>query len=574
MSHPQPKPKPPPHSQSQSPSEYLSRLSIQTSTSPATASSPMQSPRKNTLPQGSAQHPDENESDWDDDDGGTISSSLTGLRYNTGRLSTGTRNVVRALFNDQESPHIYLESCGIKQEDPESSAIFYAFQMQELVPCSVRIGSRDSKRWSRPHCTCTDARYQRKQPCKHLVWLFDRLSEQALLNNNPDSELAMTELGYPEELGDPFGQISDLRLDVLADSLRCDTVTPGSGKAPPSRARIREAREMVATLAGVEPRDVDNFRLDLEKTYASDALLHRGDLEATLFSLFLESHSLAARVRAELTPSDPATDPFRALRHRALRVISELDGYAASLQHPDQAEVRRSEGREAEGPRNVSWAAAQIRSCVCQVQKLISRGSRPLSSSERASAARALVGILKAVASHNVDSIVTGGTVDDRNLYMCLIGNQDTGFVYSALNTLVDQSQFVEELESIMELVGRFGAPESYVLNMRGLISRMRSFTSEDRRRPSVDSATPSVQRRGTPPMEGFDDSSARPSSSNSGQFLVPDVPASASRTRGRGGRGGNGSGSRGRRGDASTAAGSKRPGLGSDQGKGSKRPR
>lgn len=99
-------------------------------------------------------------SDWeleeDDDEGeeetNTVSSP-TGFKYNISRLSPRTRRVVKGLFNQSSSkdpPHISLELCGVREEDSEGSGLFYAFQMHEVVPCSVRIGARDSGRFSTP----------------------------------------------------------------------------------------------------------------------------------------------------------------------------------------------------------------------------------------------------------------------------------------------------------------------------------------------------------------------------------------------------------------------------------------
>ncbi|KAK1835624.1 hypothetical protein QBC39DRAFT_416262 [Podospora conica] len=528
---------------------HMSRLSLQSTPSPPKPKSPMQPLPRSPEAQDPDQYSDDDESDWEDeDDTRGLVFSPSGLRYAIGHLPRRTQRMMRALYNTQDPPRISLELCNIKQEGGDGDGFFYAFQLQEVVPCSVRIGSKNSTRFSMPKCECADARYRRLRPCKHIMWLFDQLSKQILFDHDePDTPLTMSEMGYPDELGDPFEQVSKTRLDLLADSLRCDTAAPGSDTAPISHARLREAREMVAAVAGIPARDIDQFRLDLEETQPGNGVIHRGDLEATLFSVLIASHSLAARVRAELAPSDPAVDPFRAIQRRAARIISELDLYSSSLQDPTR---RRPTQTDAEGPRNVQWAAAQIRRCVTQVERLVSRSATPLGGPARSSAARALVGILKSVAGHNVDSH-GGDTVDDRNLYMCLIGNQDTGFVYLALEQLVDQSQYVEELESAMELIGRSGAPESYVSHMRGLIRRMRSHTGEESRRSSVvgppSSETAATPRNVTPPMEGVppppgrrtaaDTGPGEPGSSGSNvQFLTPTAPAS---TRARGGRGG-----------------------------------
>lgn len=562
---------------------YMSRLSLQSTPSPPAPNSPMQPLPRSPVAQHSDQYSEDDESDWEnEDDARGLVVSPSGLRYIVGHLAPGTQRMMKALYNTQDPPQISLELCGLKQEGTDGDGFFYAFQLQEVVPCSVRIGSKSSTRFSMPKCECADARYRGLRPCKHIVWLFDQVSKQIVLDQDPNTPLTMSEMGYPEELGDPFEQICNSRLDLLADSLRCDTTAPGSDTAPISHARLREAREMVAAVAGIPAREIDQFRLDLETTPPGNVVIHRGDAEATLFSILLASHSLAARVRAELAPSDPAVDPFRALQRRATRIISELDSYSSSLQDPTPHRSNQAEGNEAEGPRNVRWAATQIRRCVTQVERLVSRSATPLAGPARSSAARALVGVLKSVAGHNLDSH-SGDTVDDRNLYMCLIGNKDTGFVYVALEKLVDQSQYVEELESAMELIGRFGAPESYVSHMRGLIKRMRSHTGEESRRSSVAGPSDTAPRNVTPPLEGVPPPSRRTeadtalgesgSPGSSVRFLTPAAPAS---TRARGSRGGRGGAASGSESGGSSRAGSKRSisGTGTERAEGPKRSR
>ncbi|KAL2134513.1 hypothetical protein VTI74DRAFT_11624 [Chaetomium olivicolor] len=480
-------------------------------------------------------------SDWEVDEGedeeeATVVSSPAGFKYNISRLSPRTRQVVKSLF-DQESSHdppqISLEFCGLREENPEGDGYFYAFQMQEVVPCSVRIGARDSGRFSVPRCECPDARYRHVRPCKHLVWLFDKISKQALIDHDPNSELTLTEDGYPEELGDAFGQISQISLDVLADGLRCDTSEPDSDMVPTSSARVREAREMVAAVVGIHPSDIDSYGHNFVDSYDRNTLIRRGDLEATLFSLLLSSHSLAQWIRSELHPSDPAVDPSRVAQQRVFRIIQELDLYSAAQWDPAAADEYQRRGKRAEGPRNLAWATTQIQHCVRKIEKLVSRGSTPLSEWARWSAARSLVAILKAVVSH-------------RELYAPLVGDRDTGFVFSALDMLVDQSQFVDELEDIMETVGVRGAPDSYVRKMRSLVERMRSHKPEN----FGTTAGSGLPRSETPPLNEPPPAvqSPRPSSSSSLQFLTMGAPTSAMAWggRGRGGHGrGNGRGSK-----------------------------
>lgn len=491
---------------------------------------------------------EEDEEDENDHSNKDIVSSPTGLLYNISQLSPKTQQVVRGLFHQTFAPgppQISLELCGIKEEDDEENGLFYAFQMHEVVPCSVRIGSRKSSKFSTPKCECSGARYRNLRPCKHIIWLFDRISQQILFDHDPESQLTLTEHGYPEELSNVFERISETRLDVLANSLHCDTSDAGSDSAHPDPARVKEAREIVATLAGIKPWELDRYRPDLDAVYDRNILLRYGDLEATLFSLLLSSRSLAEWIRSQLQLADPPIDPFRSIQQQVSRIISDLQAYSASLRDEGASGIRLQHTKTAEGPRDVAWAATQIQQSVRKIEKLISRGSTPLSEQLRASAARSLVGILKSVVNQNIDSH-PGDTSDDRNLYMRLVGNHDIGFVYSALELLVDQSQFIEELEDIMDQLGRYGAPATYVSNMRELMIRMRHYNAGDggisgpRSIPRAE--TPPIPVYEVPPMPDPETGPARhtqtPVSSDTLQFLTPELPASSVARGSRGMRG------------------------------------
>lgn len=456
----------------------------------------------------------------EDDEEMDVVSSPTGLKYNISRLSPRARETVRSLYNQapaQDPPQISLELCGIRRDDTGGSGgLFYAFQMHEVVPCAVRIGARDSQRFPTPKCECPDARRRQGAPCKHLIWLFDKISKQTLFDHDPDVELTLNEYGYAEELGDPFDRISQVRLDILADDLHCDTSDPDSDDSPPNRARIREAREIVAAVAGKQLSELDQYRPDLETSYSRGRLIRRGDPEGTLFSFILASDSLAEWFRSELLPFEPAVDPFRSIRHRVSRIIDELEVFSAAELDPDLAALYRRRGKAAEGPRDLDWAVTQIQHCVQRIEKLVSRCSRPLAAWARSSAARSLVGILKAVVGH-------------RDLYARLIGDQDTDFVHSALDMLVDQSQFIEELEGIMESIATQGGRVSYVNNMRNLITRMRSHTS---RGASIASGSATFSTE-TPPLTDTPTSAPAvqnpgPSSFRSVRFLPPETPETA----------------------------------------------
>ncbi|EGS19006.1 uncharacterized protein CTHT_0056260 [Thermochaetoides thermophila DSM 1495] len=552
-------------------------------------------PSQRSSPSEWQQDPSDWESGEDDDEeeDTDIVTSPSGFRYNISRLSPRTKKVVKSLFRESPSrdpPQISLELCGIRQEDPHGNGYFYAFQLHETVPCSVRIGAKSSGRFAIPRCECPDARYRRVRPCKHLIWLFDRIAKQTLFDHDPDSELTLTEYGYPQELGDPFDQISQLRLDVLADALRCNISDPDSDSSPPSLSRLREAADIVASLAGIPPHEVPTP----QPPPSSDrSLIHRGDLASTLISLLLASHSLTEWLRSALDPLlDPAVDPFRQIQHRVDRVLFELSSYPSSSQ--------RNPLKQAEGPRNAPWAATQIQRCVKRIETLLTRSTAPLPPVSRASAAQALVHILRSVATHS-----------DPELYRLLIGDaKDTSFAVNALALLPEQSQFAEDLAGVMEVIGKRGAGGKWAEEMSALVARMRRYRPPEPEPGTVGSAstvsapsmgqtpplnisptaqsspapvqlTPSAsstqpqlhphpsqpQKKPSPPPKFTTRTSTSSSSGGNFHFLAPITPKT-SLTRGRGGRGlrGRGRGSTGTSRSSKTSGprGGKRPAPGS----------
>ncbi|GJC77843.1 hypothetical protein ColLi_00681 [Colletotrichum liriopes] len=169
-------------------------------------------------------------------------------------LSADARLRVREAFRDP--PRLSLQYCRLRDD-------VYAFQMTELVPRSIRIGSPGSP-FATPRCSCREQQQKNGPPCKHLLWFLDQLVKQTLYDHDPTSPLTMTPDGYPEEIGDPFTDISDFHLDVVADGLRCDVVTPDSEEGSddsdedeehPNPHRVQEVREMLSAIAASSPEE-------------------------------------------------------------------------------------------------------------------------------------------------------------------------------------------------------------------------------------------------------------------------------------------------------------------------------
>lgn len=435
---------------SQSPTTGISRLSLESLPLRTRAHNQMD-PSKELNTRYEAHGGDDDSMEEEEEEYEATIQSPTKLRYSLDRLSPETQKSVRSLWGEtfEEPPRIALQWCD-RMLDSEGNLDFYAFQIHEVVPRSVRIGSPKSK-YSEPQCQCG-----RPQPCKHLIWLSDCIARQVLHDYDPREPLTLNEHGYPEELGQPlFRSIADMRLDILANGLHCDVGHPLSRTGPTSH-RVADARGIVASVADIEEHVFDSYRSDLTSAdFDWDSIVHRKDAEATLFSMLLASHRLSTWLRSNLRPSDPPLDQFRQLESRAQHILSDFDGFA-------NASFSSTDSDMSEGPRDLEWAATSLKRCVNQVRTLIVYAESPLSPPERSSAARALVRILR-------------GVVDRKDLYNHLLPSQDEGFVADTLEMLVDQTQYVDEIQDVMTAVGSRGASASWAAKMEAIIARMRN---------------------------------------------------------------------------------------------------
>ncbi|OHW95567.1 hypothetical protein CSPAE12_05736 [Colletotrichum incanum] len=414
-----------------------------------------------------------------DDDDSSVVRSPSRLTYRVDKLSADARLRVCEAFRDP--PRLYLQYCRLRDD-------VYAFQMTELVPRSIRIGSPGSP-FATPRCSCREQQQKNGPPCKHLLWFLDQLVKQTLYDHDPTSPLTMTPDGYPEEIGDPFTDISDFHLDVVADGLRCDVVTPDSEDSDedeehPNPHRVQEAREMLSAVAASSPEE---HRPDLfsDPPNIGKKPVKRHDLEGTIFRMLLDNHEFFHYFLSQMRSTDPVNDPFRKLSQRVDRVLRELDAWAfsSSTSAPgDSAPGDSAPGDSAQRPPDVAWAARHITGVVGLIRTAIFKRDRPLEPQERTSAARALVHILAAVVERNRDFVSPRATTTtatsrrDRNLYLRLVGDRDEDFVLGVLNLLPPDAaaQFLHSLEDILDQLGINGAPASYVEKFRSLISRLR----------------------------------------------------------------------------------------------------
>ncbi|KAF4977103.1 hypothetical protein FZEAL_6336 [Fusarium zealandicum] len=403
----------------------------------------------------SGSEPDSDSSELDDDssesdhDEPSVVRSPSKLTYIVDHLPEPAQSAVRDNF--KEPPKIALQKC--RRIDDT-----YAFQMTELVTRSIRIRAPEHG-ISKLSCSCRND----EKPCEHLMWLLDQIVKQTLYEHDLAKPLKMNSGGYAEEMGDPFQRIADHHLDVLADGLHCQLVTPDSEyDNEPDIYRAREAREILSSVYNTAPED---FRPDIfHQLSLGKKILKRHDLEQTVFRMLLDNHHFFHYFRSLSRPTDPINDPFHKLTQRIDRVLLDLDTFASTP------------ATNPESPHNVPWATSHILGCVRRMRHEIYTRDRPLSPREALSVARSLTHILDAVVSRNRDQGRANAPRVDRNLYLRLIGDRDQDFILNVLGLIPEAaSQFLHNLEAILDRIEIYGAPTGYVDRFRAMLRRLRT---------------------------------------------------------------------------------------------------
>lgn len=440
---------------------------------------------------------EEDDDDEEEDTRTVLCSPNTNISYDISSLDPDTQSEVRQLFRDtppSEAPPLALQWCQFNQ-DQEGNR-FYAFQLHELVPRSIRIGSPSSK-YSKPKCYCMK---DSSKPCKHLIYLLDQLNSVAGNKRLDEPVQKLGPGGAFTELDKPFEKISAFHLDLLASSLHCNVGSPDQAKV--NSVRLEETREILAAVAKADADDyaVKQLRPDIfedRKLLLQDhAIITPDDLTQTVANMLMTNNDFFAYFLKLLGPTSRARDPFRAIQRHIDRIFAKLDAHYRKSPS-EQTAVANS----AEGPRDVAWAAAHIHRAVSTVHYLLQNRQHAPSPVERASAARTLVRIMHTVVTDwNRDltvapfpsssgsasaesapspSAATEASNTSNNLYLRLVTLQSDptskSFILDTLAQLPEQNQWIETLEDIEAKLVAFDAPEAYLRRLRELIALMRS---------------------------------------------------------------------------------------------------
>ncbi|KAI8961859.1 hypothetical protein F5Y11DRAFT_366294 [Daldinia sp. FL1419] len=389
----------------------------------------------------------DSERDFDiDDDGFMVSPS--NLTYSLDLLDEETRdNVNKAI---EVPPQFTLRGCQAGDER-------CLFLITEPVEYTVRTGSEQSG-YGTPSCTCQNGE-RGESPCRHILWLFDQITSQVL--GVQRSPFLLTKYGYPAELGNPYNEISDFHLDMLADSLHCDIV----GQSPdPSPRRVRETREILAALNEIP---TDEYRPDLfSDPRKGRRVIKRGDLEQTIFRMLLRNDDFFQYFLSSMRADELHSNQFRSLQQRADAALAGLRQYA---DNPALQSIAH--------PKDVKWCAAHLSRVTRQIHGVIHNTDRPLSQWELRAAARAAVHVLNAILDWDQEIGPADLPRAERNLFYRLVGSEDRNFAVDILASIPPEvlGPWVDELTGVQRRILEKGAPVSYTARLSSLVSHLRS---------------------------------------------------------------------------------------------------
>ncbi|GAP85967.1 putative SWIM zinc finger protein [Rosellinia necatrix] len=403
----------------------------------------------------------------DFDEASGIATFPSGTRYSVHGLDTGTKNTVVKALNT--SSKLTLRGCSPRGQG-------YVFLISETIEHHVRTpcsgGPYDS-----PSCSCQqDERSTVLQhPCRHTLWLCDQILSQ--LVPLPDDPYTWRIDGYTTKHGNVCDFISDFHFDVLADSLRCDVMAGGSTKPRPHR--IQTAREILATLSS---NPVGTYRPDLTGETLGKGLVKEGDLEETIFRMLLDNDSFLAYFLASMRNHEPLNPRFRRFRDRADAALDAYDNY-----------IKASDLERTELSKTPQWCYKTFKDISEQLMSIVIHLERELDDYDCRAAASTLVYILEQVVRRNEDHEAArqGGDGDNRgdaqptaakkiNLCSDLIVDHSHNFIIDILGGL--QREFVAhllpDLSRIERAITNTNVPQSYLDQLRGIISRIRTADS------------------------------------------------------------------------------------------------
>lgn len=393
------------------------------------------------------------ERDFDiDDDGFMVSPS--NLRYSLDLLDEETRdNVNKAI---EVPPQFTLRGCQAGDER-------CLFLITEPVEYTVRTGSEQSG-YGIPSCTCQNGE-RGESPCRHILWLLDQITNQVL--GVQRSPFSLTKYGYPTELGNPYDEISDFHLDMLADSLHCDVV----GQSPdPNPRRVRETREILASLNEVP---TDEYRPDLfNNPRKGRRVVKRGDLEQTIFRMLLRNDDFFQYFLSSMRADELHSNQFRSLQLRADAALAGLQQYADTTTTTPTTPALQNAAR----PKDVKWCAAHLARVTRQIRSAIHNTERPLSRWELRAAARAAVHVLTRVVGWDRDVGPPHTPRAERDLFFRLVGGEDRNFVVDILASIPPEvlGPWVDELAGLRGRIVERGAPGGYVARLGSLVGYLR----------------------------------------------------------------------------------------------------
>jgi hypothetical protein len=435
----------------------------------------------------------------------TAQTSMQSSKAHHRSFSSGKGKVPASPHDDPSSPsddehdespdspiieHIFaLDHCrphGMEEDDQHPSDPRYAFQIAEaqVERYSVRILQSSP---NTPACTCGGTR-----PCRHVQWLLDQLARTNLsIERGPDPNLyqAIRQRGLENVCEDLHWELRDgsdsdpedaeesnWQLEKKVSLSRASRQTRGI-----VRNRLNLVRDIMATLASEPTEDYRKDIFESPNDITDEEIVVPGDLGGTISRLLIRDEGAFFRSRNLVSHDLRATEYFKNMGFKAHKACELMDQYA---------QLGHSHGQI---HHDVAWCGKTLIEIVNTLgRNIVARQQqKPLRSSSRQEAAKALVSILAEVVNRNKDVYRDdrlprrrphGEPQTDRNLYQRLIGSASSSnpagplFVLKELQDLPEAQPFVEDLEEILTKVKTiaWSAPQIFQEKLVAIITQLK----------------------------------------------------------------------------------------------------
>ncbi|KAK2810367.1 hypothetical protein FQN50_003098 [Emmonsiellopsis sp. PD_5] len=407
----------------------------------------------------------------------------SGFTYNVGPIPPELRP--RAIAG--------LTGCKFRVDECRTTRGGLEFQVADRSKVSLgRQGSMS--------CSCSDFG-QSGDACRHIFWLTDELHSH-IIPGTPPPGLPLLRNGACLKLPPIYDPVSDIIEETaknqgwsfIPDAGSTDSSDQDSG---PTMSRPEKVRDLLSAFSSAMPDEflTDHTAETISQPRTPEGCVVQRDLEATMLRLAVQDEAVYNSLRKAMPSAARALIFFDKIKERYMNLLSNFDKYCEN------------------GPMQVEGAALEIGVVINELHGYVAQIKENIelrAPHSYTTAPDALLYLLREISERDCDAFEDNNwdrenppteTVDDRNLFLRLIGKPDITSQYFILNILEDLP--------LPTLKGREDQVKQIISNIRvsnmsskAYLQKLQSLLHRDRQAGTGPGATTYGQKRpaaGTP---------------------------------------------------------------------------